>query len=130
MCIDDALRRRGFRSWYERQLIEGHAYLVTVILTVLGMAIALEVVSYRDSLLNLFYLITFEFAGGLVCIFAWNRFRQLLGTAEALAEQAVCSHCHTYGRLTVLAGHRSDSTVTGRAMTVRCRGCTHQWQMG
>jgi hypothetical protein len=30
MALDDALRQRGFRRWYERQLIEAHAYLASV----------------------------------------------------------------------------------------------------
>jgi hypothetical protein len=56
MRLDQAIGKRGFRRWYERQLYEGPAYLVTGLLALIMMAIALEVVQFRDSLLELVVL--------------------------------------------------------------------------
>jgi hypothetical protein len=130
MSIDDAVRARGFRRWYERQLIESHAYLVTLIMTLIAMAIALEVIAFRESLASALTLTLVEFVGGALCIFAWNKFHHMLVTAEHLAEQAVCSQCHVYGRLAVLEARNCTDTATGRLLRVRCRGCAHEWQMG
>jgi hypothetical protein len=129
MRLDDALRERGFRRWYERQLIEGHAYLVTGFLSLIMMAIALETMEFRESIANALALVVVAGGGGWLSIFAWNRFRGLLGNAETLAEQAVCSQCNTYGRFEVIEAHDSEQACTGRALTVRCRKCEHCWHI-
>jgi hypothetical protein len=130
MRFDDVLRKRGFRRWYERQLIEGHAYLVTGILSVIMMSIALETIAFRESLPNALALVVIAGAGGALAIFAWTKFTGLMSNAEALAEQAVCTQCNAYGRFEVLEAHDSREARTGRALTVRCRKCEHCWQMG
>lgn len=130
MPLDDALRQRGFRRWYERQLVESHAWLVTGFLALIMMAVALEVIEFRSSAANLLFLATVAGAGGLVCVFAWRRFNETLFRAEALAEQAVCASCGTYGRFEVVSAHDSPDTVSGRIVQVRCRQCAHLWQLG
>jgi hypothetical protein len=130
MALDDALRQRGFRRWYERQLIEAHAYLVTGFLALIMMLVALEVVEFRSSAANLLFLVAVASAGGLVCVFAWRRFSVTLFRAEAIAEQAVCPGCATYGRFAVVSAHDAPDTVSGRVVHVRCRQCAHTWRIG
>ena len=130
MRIDDALRRRGFRRWYERQLVESHAYLVTGILSLIMMAIALEVIEFRDSIANVLVLVLIAGGGGWLAIFAWKQFSKLLLRAEALAGQAVCGECRAYGKFDVVEAHDSSEALTGRSLVVRCRKCQHRWQMG
>lgn len=130
MSIDDALRKRGFRRWYERQLIESHAYLVTGFLSLIMMAIALEVIEFRASIVNAIALALIAAAGGWLTIFAWKQFTTLLSRAEALAGQAVCSGCRAYGKFDVVEAHDSSEALTGRSLVVRCRKCQHQWRMG
>lgn len=130
MAIDDALRQRGFRRWYERQLIESHAYLVTGFLALIMMAVALEVIEFRSSAANLLFLVAVASAGGGVCVVAWRRFNETLFRAEALAEQAVCPACGTYGRFEVVSAHDSPDTLSGRVVHVRCRNCAHDWRIG
>lgn len=129
MRLDDALRERGFRSWYTRQLVEGHAYLVTGFLSLIMMAIALETIAFRESIANALALAAIAGAGGWLAIFAWFRFKGLLSNAEVLAGQAVCAQCNAYGRFDVVEAHDSEEACTGRALTVRCRKCRHQWHM-
>lgn len=129
MRLDDALRQRGFRRWYERQLIEGHAYLVTGILSVIMMLIALETITFRESIANALALALVAGAGGWLAIFAWTKFRGLMSNAEALAEQAVCGRCSAYGRFDVIDAHDSRDARSGRLLTVRCRKCEHCWTM-
>ena len=130
MPIDVALRRTGFRRWYERQLIESHAYLVTGFLSLIMMGVALEMIEFRESLGNALMLVAISGVGGLLCIHAWLRFQSLLSRAETLAEQAVCADCRTYGRFEVVSAHDSAEALTGRLLTVRCRQCAHEWRMG
>jgi hypothetical protein len=130
MALDDALRQRGFRRWYERQLIEAHAYLVTGFLALIMMLVALEVVEFRSSAANLLFLVAVASAGGVVCVFAWRRFSVTLFRAEAIAEQAVCPGCATYGRFAVVSAHDAPDTVSGRLVHVRCKQCAHTWRIG
>ena len=130
MSIEDAVRKRGFRQWYERQLIEGHAYLVTGLLSLLMTAIALETIEFRASIVNSIALALVAAIGGLLAIFAWRQFTKLLSCAQALAEQAVCSECRTYDKFDVVESYDSSQALTGRSLVVRCRKCKHQWKMG
>jgi hypothetical protein len=130
MTIDQAVRERGFRRWYERQLVESHAYLVTGLLSLFMMAIALEVIAFRESIANAIVLAAIALAGGALTVFAWKQFHRLLFRAEALAGQAVCSQCRTYGRFEVLDARDAMDSLTGRSFCVRCRKCQHEWRMG
>ena len=130
MPIDAAVRKRGFRRWYERQLVESHAYLVTGLLSLFMMAIALETIEFRESLGNVLMLIAVAGAGGALTLFAWRKFHQLLSQAEMLAAQAVCAQCRTYGRFEVLDARDSRDAITGRAFCGRCPKCSHEWRMG
>jgi hypothetical protein len=130
MAFDDALRQRGFRRWYERQLIESHAYLVTGLLALIMMAIALEVTQFRSSVASLLFLVAVAGAGGVVCVLAWRRFSDTLFRAETLAEQAVCPGCGAYARFEVVSAHASPDTVSGQVVHVRCRQCAHAWRIG
>jgi hypothetical protein len=130
MRLDDAIRKTGFRRWYERQLIEGHAYLVTGFLSLIMMAIALETIEFRSSLVNLLALALVAAAGGGIALFSWKRFNGLLFRAEAVAAQATCSQCRSYGLFDVVDARDSSDSITGRKLTVRCRRCAHQWTLG
>jgi hypothetical protein len=130
MPLDESLRRGGFRRWYERQLIESHAWLVTAFLALIMVAIALETVEYRASVANAVVLTLVALAGGALVLYGWQRFRAMMTRAESLAVQAVCTECRSYGRFDVLQARDSDEAISGRSLHVRCRGCAHEWNMG
>src|SRR5688500_2468349 len=98
MSIEDAVRKRGFRQWYERQLIEGHAYLVTGLLSLLMTALALETIGFRASIVNSIALALVAAIGAWLSLFAWKQFTKRLSCAQTLAEQAVCGECRTYDK--------------------------------
>jgi hypothetical protein len=58
MPLDEAIRKRGFRRWHERQLYESHAHLVTGLLSLIMMAIAIEMIEFRASAAGLVALVT------------------------------------------------------------------------
>lgn len=127
MDLAESLRNRSFRRWYERQLVECHAWLVTGFLALIMTLIAIEVVAFRESLAGLLALLAIGAAGAALCLYAWLRFNRQLAIAEHVAEQATCASCRTYGRLAFVSERRDDGAVTGRTVRVRCRKCGHEW---
>ena len=60
----EGIRKLGFRRWYERQLIEGHAYLVTCFLCVIMIAACAEVFSFRAAGWEPLIMLALMMAGG------------------------------------------------------------------
>lgn len=114
----DSIGRIGFRKWYERQLIEGHVWLVSCFLCMLAVAAVLEELSFRGSLARQLAFGTFAFAAGTVGVYALLRYLRLMGEALRLGEHATCSACGTYGRFAMISAH-----------AVRCRKCAHEWRL-
>ncbi len=129
MRLDDAIRRRGFRRWYEGQLYESHAYLVTGFLALIMMAVALEVVDFRNSWSGILALVLVGGAGGAICLFAWRQFTRILAQAEYVAERATCPHCHVYARFVIDRGEEHPQAVGGCVLHVRCRACGDGWRI-
>ena len=120
------IRTVGFRRWYQRELLAGHAHLVLVLLAVIGVMACLELMSELrggERLLNALYAL----ACALIGAWALRRYLYLLLRAEALANQANCPGCGAYGRLTVMAV-KTEATVTTEPSTdVCCRACKTAW---
>jgi hypothetical protein len=123
----EAIRARGFRRWYEQQLYESFAYMITGFASLVMMAIALEAIEWRRSAAGLLALITVAVVGGGLCVFAWRRFHRLLHRAEYLAERATCAGCGVYARFEVLGARDDPQSPAGCALDVRCRGCGCEW---
>lgn len=129
MPLDEAIRKRGFRRWYERQLYESHAHLLTGFLSLIMMALAVEMIEFRSSAAGLVALVAVAAAGCGLCIFAWRQFTRLLFRAEYLAERATCAGCRVYGRFDVVAAKGVADSLTGCMLDVRCRQCGHVWRI-
>ena len=128
--LGSTIAARGFRRWYERQLIESFAFLVTGVLSLLMMAIAIEMLEFRATAGGLLALVAIAVAGGGLCIGSWLQFHRLLSRAEHLAEQATCGDCRTYGRFVVVSSRESADAPAGCTLDVRCRTCGKEWTMG
>ncbi len=113
-----SIARLGFKRWYERQLIESHVWLITVLLCGIGMAAALEVLDLRSAG-NTLVTLGFVFAGGLICWKGFERFRFLMVRAEEMASHSTCPACKAYGKFDVV-----DENARFR---VRCRKCANEW---
>jgi predicted Zn finger-like uncharacterized protein len=124
MKLAEGIRRRGFRKWYERQLLQSHAHLALTFLCALGVVAAMEGVfhvrSFGDQLQDIGALVLCMLTG----IWALRRYLFLLGHAEEVANQADCPACQAYGRLELL-----QSDPSGDRVRVRCRGCGHAWHI-
>jgi len=112
----------GFKRWYERQLIEGHAWLITCVLCLLAVAACLEELSFRGPLSQVLALAGCVFAAGALALYGWERYRTIMTAVERVAERSTCDACRTY------AAFRLIGTEAG-ALRVRCRKCAHEWRI-
>ncbi len=67
------IRKHGFRKWYERQLIECHAALVTCLLCGVTLAALIEVVSLRDFGWRTASIVATMFAAGVLGWYSWRQ---------------------------------------------------------
>lgn len=123
------IARLGFRTWYERQLIEGHVWFVTGFLcTVLIMAL-MEELNLRGpgplSLPSLAMIVAATWIG----IVAIRRYMRILARAESLAEQCVCPACASYGLIRVLEAGVAETDEQPQQMRVSCKKCDQQWHI-
>lgn len=136
MNIADDIRRLGFRRWYERQLIESHAYLVTAFLALILLLAGIESLDLlRRSPLFYLAVIAGAAASGVLMYVAWRRFITLLGRAELFAGGAECPQCTRWGQFEVIGAEAAtddDPVESGRPhwVRVRCRKCAKEWRLG
>ena len=122
----EGIRKHGFRKWYERQLVESHLWLVTMVLALVVMASGFELMSARDRPADLLFHSTLVVSGAALAGFAWRRYAVVLQTAEHVGHQAVCPGCKRYGFRPVPA---SENGAQGAPMQLvaSCRRCGHRW---
>lgn len=120
-----AVVRLGFRRWYERQLIAGHAWLAACFLSMVIVAAGVELLGSRETRAELVLDAAIVAAGGLTGWFAWRRYAHALRLAGLLGEQAVCPGCGRFG-------FRCDPQQArdGRCLLVHCSRCGSQWRFG
>jgi hypothetical protein len=130
----DAIRKLGFKKWYERQLIESHAYLITCFLSMILVAVLLEEFSLRAPGLKPLVTLAVIAGSGLVGLFSWRRYRIIMGEAERLGDHSTCDSCGAYARFDVVESGESvrspaDDEPPATWLRVRCRKCGHGWTM-
>lgn len=120
MGLAEGIRKVGFRKWYERELMSGHAHLVLLLMCVLGVMMALEAstrfASAADQAIDFGAVVLCTAAG----LWALRRYLARLARAEAIAHQADCPACQAYGRLQCTDDNAEE-------VHVRCRSCGHSW---
>jgi hypothetical protein len=113
-----SIRKLGFRRWYERQLIESHAWLVTCLLCGIAIAASLEMADFKNPGAILVTL-AFVFTAGLVTMYGFRRYQVLMVLAEEIASHSTCAACHAYAKFRPM-----DENPR---MKVQCRKCGHEW---
>jgi hypothetical protein len=139
MLLAEEVAKRGFRRWYERQLIESHLYFVTCFLCMILVVSCIEAVSFHAGVLKAMPLVATAFAGCVVAWFAWKRYKVVMARAERLADSATCAQCGVYGALKVTGGSRApqpgydaDGAVSAAEpdaewVRVQCKRCGNEW---
>lgn len=128
MSPADDIRKLGFRRWYERQLIESHAWFITCFLClILALACAEDLGLMAGGWKPLVRLGIIA-AAGAVGVVALKRYRLLLDRAEYIAERSTCARCTTYGRIRIVGSSPVTEPAQAPAwMRVQCRQCGNQW---
>ncbi len=134
MQVTEYIQRHGFRRWYERQLIESHAYLALGFIALILMLAGMEVLGDTDAGPRYLIILTSAAVGGVLMWVAWRRFNTLLMRAEHFAEAATCPQCKAWGKFKVLAqesARAEDPPEAGRPhwLKVRCTKCEAAWRL-
>jgi hypothetical protein len=117
-----AIGRLGFRRWYERQLMQGHAWLVGSLMCLFALLALFENPGFgalRAS--NLIALVEAS-AAGCIGWYALSRYLRIMMVTQRLAEQSTCKRCGTYGRYRLVG-------ASVRSMSVRCQQCANEWSI-
>ena len=135
MPVIDYIQKYGFRRWYERQLIESHAYLALGFVALIAMLAGAEVLGDMKSSTGYLSILLMAALGGVLMLVAWRRFNVLLARAEQFAEAATCPNCQTWGKFRVLGQEATpddDPPEAGRPrwLRVRCAKCGSEWKLG
>lgn len=114
----DSIGRLGFARWYERRLIEGHAWFVSAFICVIAIAACAEELAFRGSIGRLFLYVLIILGAAATAIYGMVRYHQILGEAERIGEHATCGSCGAYARFRMIS-----------ASEARCRKCDHEWRL-
>ncbi len=112
----DSIRRLGFARWYERRLIESHAWFISVVFCMIAIAACMEELNFRGSVARLLAYVTLVAASVAIGIYGMLRYQKILTEAERLGEHATCGACGAYARFRLISPSQ-----------VRCRKCDHEW---
>ena len=112
----DSIRRLGFARWYERRLIEGHAWFISGFFCIIAIAACMEELSFRGSIARLLFYIVVVVAAAVIGIYGLVRYQKILVEAEQLGEHATCTACGAYARFRLISSSQ-----------VRCRKCENEW---
>lgn len=120
----------GFRRWYERQLIESHAWLVSCFLCMILCVSGLEVAGnpgYANHLGGAF-LAAIGATGGW---FSYRRYKAMLDLAERLGEDATCPTCGRYARFEVENATPDNDYPENEEVHIaaKCRHCAARWML-
>lgn len=114
----DSIARLGFARWYERRLIEGHAWFISGFACMIAIAACVEELSFRGSFPRLVGYVVIVLGAAATGIYGMVRYHQLLAEADRIGEHATCASCGAYGRFKLI-----------NASQVRCRKCSHEWRL-
>lgn len=128
MTPAEGINKHGFRTWYERQLIESHLYLVTCLLSAVLVLACVEMIGTQGSFPEQLFLLALVIGGAYLALVSLRRYNFLMWRAEVLGSQSSCPRCEAYGVLKVL-GVDGQGGASAGAIRVRCKKCAHEWRM-
>lgn len=131
MELAEGIRKIGFRSWHERQLLQSHLYLASSLLCVIAVLAAAEGFSTRELSFDFFVGLVVMLVGSAIGAWTFLRYIRMLVVAQYAADRSVCGKSKIYGLLEATgsgAPSGRDGTDLVIAPTrVRCRKCGNEW---
>lgn len=129
MTVAQGISKHGFRSWYERELVVCHSYLVTSLLCLILLLLLVESLDWRAAWPALLLKLAVIAAAALLGGAALQRYLQILGGVLALGQKCVCGQCHAYGIVQVIATGCTPHDAEPQWMRLQCGKCGYQWQV-
>ena len=135
MSAADRIRKLGFRRWYERALIEGHAYLLTSFLGMILAVASIELIGQHAGNSQTLLALAGGLIGTAVVVYATRRYLRMIAFAEALSDHATCGQCRTYAAFNVLDSRMPDSETAeiddpdSVWLKVKCHKCGNEWTL-
>lgn len=120
----ERLRKHGYRKWYERQLIESHLYLVTLVLALIVMVAGMEMLSLRRTAQDVIFDGTLIVGGAWLSWYCWRRYALAMMVAEHVGHQAQCPACKRLGFRAVPIDEAGGSPLQ---LVAACPRCGHRW---
>jgi len=114
----DSIARLGFARWYERRLIEAHAWFISAFICVVAIAACAEELAFRGSAARLLFYVAVILGAAVTGIYGMVRYHKILVEAERIGEHATCAGCGAYARFKLVS-----------ASQARCRKCNHEWRL-
>ena len=114
----DSIRRLGFSRWYERRLIEGHAWFVSGFIAMILVAACVEELSFRGSAARFIGYVALVLAATVIAVYGFFRYQQILVEANTIGERASCPACGVYARFRLVL-----------PSSAHCRKCEHEWRL-
>ena len=113
-----SIGKLGFKKWYERQLLEAHAWLVSCLLcgfAVFALLEGLDFARAAEAVLRAVLML----AASFVCWVSLQRYAALMLRAWRLAQRSTCPSCGAYAAFRVIG--------ESPRIAVHCRKCDHEW---
>ena len=114
----DSIARLGFSRWYERRLIESHAWFVSGFVCMILVAVWMEELAFRGSAARGLTYATLVVAALAFGAYGIYRYQKILFEAERIGARASCPACGVYARFKLVAG-----------VSACCRKCSHEWRL-
>ncbi len=127
----ERLKRLGFRKWYERRLIDGHAHLILGFLAVVIIACGFELgLAEYQGTLGFITRAVIIFFGLLLGWYAMQRYRMVLSEADFIGRRANCPRCQRYGfQLSAQVAPPIANDGLCRLLQAQCSRCGERWEI-
>lgn len=127
MTTAERIQKVGFKRWYERTLIESHAYFVTAFLGMIVTLAGIELIGQHEAASPVLLGFVAAIAGAVLVTFGAHRYYRILMVAEGYGDRATCAQCNTYASFNVIAV--GDEAADSVWLRVKCRKCSNEWIM-
>ena len=128
MNIAERIKKVGFKRWHERTLMEGHAYLVGSVLSMIVTFGGMEMVISRGGVGPVFGGFLTTGIGMAIGAVTLQRYARKLTLAQSMGDRATCKKCNVYGAFNVVSQGVLNHDGT-QWMRVRCRKCNNEWSI-
>lgn len=122
------IRERGFRTWYERELLRGHGHLLLLVLCLVAVMGALEALGQGLHQAERAQTALCLLAAAALAAYALRGFLSRLARAEHVASQADCPKCSAHARWDV-ESESARHPDGGARLRVNCRSCGERWHI-